>query len=109
VLEEPPDVYLRMLILLSERGSIHYTAAYLRYWADLRTGNKVPHRADLNDIDMQLIYSGFREDIDYWYDSLEKWQVSQDPSPLGQQIARFLPFYRRKLSLEYGRLLRYAE
>jgi len=90
VLEKPPDVYLRMTILLSERGSIHYAAAYLRYWADLRKGNKAPHRADLSDIDMQLIYSGFREDIGYQYDSLEQWQVSQDPSP-------------------YGRLMRYME
>jgi RHS repeat-associated protein len=102
ILEAPPDVYARMGLLLSDPVNIHYAAAYLRYLANYRKGtggrpSKLPHVGDLSDVDMQIIYGGFRAGIGSWK-SVDEYQTDSTPGDLGRDIAPFLPFYRDKLS-----------
>jgi RHS repeat-associated protein len=104
VLEAPPDAYARMGLLLSDPVNIRYAAAYLRYLADYRKGiggrpRKIPHATDLTDTDMQIIYGAFRAGIGSW-EKVADYQTESAPGFYGRQIARFLPFYRDKLSRE---------
>jgi hypothetical protein len=117
MLPTPPDPYVRMERLLTEPWNIRYTAAYLRQLADLRKGTggeplKGPHN-DLSDLDMQVIFGAFRTGVgpgDRLYNTVERFQQAKVPGETyGPQIKPFLGFYRRKLDLEYGRLLRYLE
>jgi RHS repeat-associated protein len=98
------DAYERMDILLTWPWNIRYTAAYLRNLADYRKGtagkpSKTPHVGDLCDIDMQIIFGGFRAGIGSW-ESVDEYQTDWTPGELGKEIAPFLPFYRDKLSRE---------
>ena len=92
VISDTEAVYLYGLDIIARQQSER-----LYYVHD---GQKGLHWADLSDIDMQLIHSGFREDLGHAYGTLEDWQVSQAPSPIGQQIAPFLSSYRMKLTRE---------
>ncbi|NIO00206.1 MAG: hypothetical protein GTO49_35640 [Anaerolineae bacterium] len=115
VLDAPPDAYMRMGLLLSDPVSIHYAAAYLRHLADLRKGTgiqplKRPHTHDLTDLDMQVIAGAFRAGVGKGkgYRTVKHFQEATTPGvEYGPLIRPFLSFYRRKLALEYGRLLRY--
>jgi len=108
-LPPPPDLYHRMLILLTSQGNTHYTAAYLKYLADVRKG--VPaaigspsgalvmtsHLDDLDDLDMQVIYGAYRAGFSTYGDDFPgDYQAAAQPNAWGWQIADFLPFYRQK-------------
>jgi RHS repeat-associated protein len=118
LLPTPPDPYVRMELLLAEPWNIRYTAAYLRQLADLRKGTdgkplKGPHVNDLSDLDMQVIFGGFRTGVgpgDRLYSTVGKFQEAKVPGETyGPMIEPFLRFYRSKLSLERWRLLRYQD
>jgi RHS repeat-associated protein len=89
---------VRLRTLLSDEGSIRYTAAYLRWWADVRTGSTSDHTTDLTDTDMIIIYTAYRCDVRRCYGSVEEFQNAQTPSPYGHpnDFAVFLPLYKSR-------------
>lgn len=89
---------IRLRTLLSDEGGIRYAAAYLRWYADLRKGTASAHTSDLTNIDMIIIYTGYRCSLENCYGSLQGFQSAQAPSPYGSpnDFAVFLDFYRRK-------------
>jgi hypothetical protein len=106
------DKYLRMYILEGDEVNIRYAAAYLKQLADLRKGvpAAIPgltspvmtsHLADLDDIDMQIIYGAFRAGIES-YGILSNYQGRSTAGEFGRQIRDFLPFYREKARREEG-------
>jgi hypothetical protein len=87
---------VRLRWLLSDEGSIRYAAAYLRWWTDIRTGVKSTHTDDLTDVDMIVIYTAYRCDINECYTKLgEDFQATNTPSPYGSpnDFAVFLRLY----------------
>ena len=96
-LQLAPDVYYRMAVLESDEGNIHYTAAILRQLADLRTGLKTSHTGDLNDTDMEVIYSAFRASMFNCYADLTSYRTAtaSPPECFGSQIRPYLERYRR--------------
>lgn len=97
LLSPAPDIYYRMAVLETEDGNIHYTAAILRQLADLRTGVTASHTDDLDDTDMEVIYSAFRASLPDCYGDLSGYQAAT-ASPtgcLGYQIRQCLEMYRR--------------
>ena len=101
-LPPPPGLYYRMLILLTSQGNTHYTAAYLKYLADVHEG--VPaavhlpsgvvivtsHLSDLDDLDMQIIYGAYRAGFES-YGRREAYKTATQPNAWGWQIADFRP------------------
>nr|NIW46903.1 hypothetical protein [Gammaproteobacteria bacterium]NIW99740.1 hypothetical protein [Phycisphaerae bacterium] len=89
---------VRLRTLLSDEGSIRYAAAYLRQWADVRTGSTSGHTTDLTDNDMIIIYTVYRCSVDACYGSVEEFQKAQTPSPYGgpDDFAVFLPIYKKR-------------
>ena len=87
-----------MAVLVTDEGNIRYTAAILRQLADMRTGTKGTHANDLDDIDMEVIYSAFRADLRACYGDLSGFQAATG-SPkgcFGSQIREFLDRYRER-------------
>ncbi len=98
LLKSADDIYYRMAILETDRGNIRYTAAILRQLADLRKGTKGNHTNDLDDIDMEVIYSAFRADLAACYGDLSGFQAATG-SPekcFGPQIREYLDQYRKR-------------
>ncbi|MCZ7666542.1 MAG: hypothetical protein M5U34_04585 [Chloroflexi bacterium] len=89
---------VRLRTLLSDEGGIRYAAAYLRWWADIRTGKQSEHLMDLNDNDMIIIYTAYRCDVTACYGSISGYQEAQTPSLFGSpnDFAVFLPLYKNK-------------
>jgi RHS repeat-associated protein len=87
-----PHYVERVRILAETEGSIRYTAAYLRMLADLRTDTPGPHYNDLDDVDMQIIYGGFRAGVGKGksYDSVESFQQAAAPGDWGIRLAPHL-------------------
>jgi RHS repeat-associated protein len=102
LLESAKDDYYRMTVLLTDEGNIHYTAAILRQLADLRTGSRRSHTNDLDDTDMEIIYSAFRADLDTFYTDIERFRAAiiSPPGTFGYQIHEFFGRYRERLSWE---------
>jgi hypothetical protein len=98
LLKPAGDIYYRMAVLVTDEGNIHYTAAILRQLADLRTGAKRSHTDDLDDTDMEVIYSAFRADLRACYGDLSGFQAATG-SPkgcFGSQIRDYLEQYRER-------------
>jgi len=89
---------VRLRTLLSDEGSIRYAAAYLRWWADVRTGSTSDHTTDLTDTDMIIIYTVYRCSVEDCYGTVENFQNTQTPSPWGHpnDFAVFLPLYKSR-------------
>lgn len=49
--------------LLTNEGTIEFTARFARYLADLRTGSTSPHTNDLTLVDMAQIWGAWRNGI----------------------------------------------
>ncbi len=107
LLDKPANIYIRLTNLLLDEGNIRYTAGILRQLADQRTGRAVPHAyepapksnpANLTDLDMQVIFEGFRAGTQVYDEDDEEadFQTSNNPKTYGPQIAVFLSYYREK-------------
>ncbi len=96
-LQPAPDLYYRMAVLETDEGNFHYTAAILRQLADLRTGVRASHTNDLDDNDIEVIYSAFRASWPDCYGDLAGYQTATaSPSGcFGYQIRPYLEMYRR--------------
>ena len=79
-------------------GTIHYTAAILRMWADLGTSKTEPRIGRLTDTAMAIIYGAYRSG-GRSYGSLDDYQAASVPGSMGQIFLEFLHQcreYRRK-------------
>jgi hypothetical protein len=97
----PPDIYSRLDVLLGDEGNIRYMAAILRQLADWRTGVNSEHVSDLNDTDMDIIYTAFRAKLKGCYDNIDGFASASvpaaDPRCHAGEITPFLEFYRLQI------------
>ena len=104
-LEIPPNLDVRLAILLTDEGNIRYAAAILRQLADLRTNRLEPHlyepapksnHANLTDLDMQVIYEAYQAGIHVYDDEPGRYPFTSNPKTYGPRILPYLSYYRQK-------------
>lgn len=87
--------YLRPL--LTNEGTIEFTARMARFLTDKRTGDTNPHLSDLDLIDMAQIWGAWRNGIggvtcegECGFRDLEQFQIKQE---LGKQAELGYPYF----------------
>jgi hypothetical protein len=95
--EGHPNAYWRIEYLVSDQGSVHYTAAYLRMLADYRMGSggapdPGPHM-DLSVTDMAVIAGAFRAGIIRGWDRVVDYQGAEVGGSLGNLVLPYLARY----------------
>jgi hypothetical protein len=80
-----------LLTLGTGGGNMLYSAAYLRYLADVRTGRNSSHTSDLSVNDMAVVYGAYRSGIER-YGGFASFKTTTTPN-FGQTFLPYLALY----------------